>query len=270
MRTRRHGRSIPTTCSTAIAAIVPRTARVWEPGCGSGQATRGLAARFAHVHATEPSVKQLAQHWAQPGTDTVSLAVEPGERTTLPDGSMRAGGGRAGAALVRPAGGSSPNARACSLQAACWLAWGYEDFIAPDGMVEAVEAFRAAIEPYWPPERGRWIDDAATLTFRRCPRRPWLESPGACRSSCADRRACRRPRAARLLLELLARPSVTSRRDGTDPVAASAPREAIAAAWGDPDPATHLRGLRWPVLVQARRTLQLVTSSGRGVIPHRR
>src|SRR5688572_33085904 len=73
----------------AIAAVVPRTARVWEPGCGSGQATRGLAVRFAHVHATEPSVKQLAQHWAQPGTDAVSLAVEPGERTTLPDGSMQ-------------------------------------------------------------------------------------------------------------------------------------------------------------------------------------
>ena len=72
----------------AIAEVVPGRARVWEPGCGSGQATRGLAARFAHVHATEPSAKQLAQHWAQPGTDVVSLAVEPGERTSLPDASV--------------------------------------------------------------------------------------------------------------------------------------------------------------------------------------
>ena len=39
----------------AIAAVVPASARVWEPGCGSGQATRGLAGRFAHVHATDPS-----------------------------------------------------------------------------------------------------------------------------------------------------------------------------------------------------------------------
>ena len=71
-----------------VAAVVPRDARVWEPGCGSGQATRGLAARFARVHATDPSAKQLAQHWAQPGTDKVSLAVEPGERTALPDASV--------------------------------------------------------------------------------------------------------------------------------------------------------------------------------------
>src|SRR5262245_8033925 len=50
-----------------IAERVPREARVWEPGCGSGQATRGLAARFAHVHATDPSAQQIAQHWAQTG-----------------------------------------------------------------------------------------------------------------------------------------------------------------------------------------------------------
>lgn len=46
----------------ALAAVVPRTANVWEPGCGSGQATRGLAARFAHVHASDPSPQQIAQH----------------------------------------------------------------------------------------------------------------------------------------------------------------------------------------------------------------
>ena len=68
----------------AIAAAAPETAHVWEPGCGSGQATRGLAARFAHVHATEPSAKQLAQHWAQPGTERVSLAVLRAIRASRP------------------------------------------------------------------------------------------------------------------------------------------------------------------------------------------
>ena len=125
---------------------------MWEPGCGSGQATRGLAAHFAHVHATEPSAQQLAQHWARPESSNVTLAVEPGERTALPDASVQ---------LVAVA------------QALHWFdrqaffaecervlepggvlaAWGYADFVAPEGMVDAVADFRAQIDPYWPPER---------------------------------------------------------------------------------------------------------------------
>ena len=72
-----------------VASHVPADAKVWEPGCGSGQATRGLAARFAHVHATDPSAQQLAQHWARNGARNVDVAVEPGERTALPDASVQ-------------------------------------------------------------------------------------------------------------------------------------------------------------------------------------
>lgn len=72
----------------ALAEAAPRGARVWEPGCGSGQATRGLAARFAHVHATDPSAQQIARHWARQGAGNVTLAVEPGERTALADGAV--------------------------------------------------------------------------------------------------------------------------------------------------------------------------------------
>ena len=73
----------------ALAAVVPADAKVWEPGCGSGQATRGLAVRFAHVHATDPSTEQVARHWAREDTSgRVTLAVEPGERTALADGSV--------------------------------------------------------------------------------------------------------------------------------------------------------------------------------------
>src|SRR5687768_13580501 len=68
-----------------LAAHVPHGAQVWEPGCGSGQATRGLAARFAHVHATDPSAQQIERHWAREGAARVTLAVEPGEATLLPD-----------------------------------------------------------------------------------------------------------------------------------------------------------------------------------------
>ena len=67
-----------------IASVVPASAQVWEPGCGSGQATRGLAARFAHVHATDPSAAQIERHWANGTSGTnVSLAVEPAESTAL-------------------------------------------------------------------------------------------------------------------------------------------------------------------------------------------
>ena len=96
-----------------IAANVSRDAKVWEPGCGSGQATRGLAARFAHVYATEPS----AQCWARRGTDNVTVAMEPGERTALPDASVQLVA-VAQALIAQP---SSPSASACSHPAAYWL-----------------------------------------------------------------------------------------------------------------------------------------------------
>ena len=38
-----------------IAALAPARDRAWEAGCGSGQATRGLASVFGEVYATDPS-----------------------------------------------------------------------------------------------------------------------------------------------------------------------------------------------------------------------
>jgi SAM-dependent methyltransferase len=143
----------PAALFDAIAAHVPVSAHAWEPGCGSGQATRDLAARFAHVHATDPSATQLARHWAHDrAASNVTLAVEPAERTWLFDGSVD---------LVAVA------------QAMHWFdvpaffaecdrvlrpggvlaAWGYDDFDVPDGMADAIGPFRARIEPDWPAER---------------------------------------------------------------------------------------------------------------------
>ncbi|MBW8809749.1 MAG: class I SAM-dependent methyltransferase, partial [Lysobacter sp.] len=136
----------------AIAEQVPADATVWEPGCGSGQATRGLAARFARVHASDPSVKQLEQHWAHEaslrGEGRVDLSVAPGERTDLADASVQ---------LVAVA------------QALHWFererffaecervlapggvlaVWAYGDFLSPPGMDVAVADFRARIDPFW-------------------------------------------------------------------------------------------------------------------------
>ena len=143
----------PAALFDAIAAQVRAPVHVWEPGCGSGQATRDLAARFAHVHATDPSERQLAQHWARREAGAnVTLDVEPGERTWLFDGSVD---------LVAVA------------QAMHWFdvpaffaecdrvlrpggvlaAWGYDDFDIPSDMADAVLPFRARIESDWPAER---------------------------------------------------------------------------------------------------------------------
>ena len=63
----------------ALAQHVPHNAQVWEPGCGSGQATRGLVARFAKVHATDPSATQLAAHWAVNGGADAARVGSSGE-----------------------------------------------------------------------------------------------------------------------------------------------------------------------------------------------
>jgi len=220
-----------------IARQVPADASVWEPGCGSGQATRGLAARFAHVHATDPSSQQIAQHWAYAAATNVDIAVEPGERTTLPDGSVQ---------LVAVA------------QALHWFdrmaffaecdrvlapggvlaAWGYADFVAPEGMVDAVEEFRALIDPYWPPERD--LVDAHYAGFDwPFPALPvpslWLEAEWSL------------PHFLRYLASMSA--VARCRADlGEDPVGRHG--SALAKAWGE---ANELRTIRWPLFLHLRR-----------------
>lgn len=220
-----------------IAKHVPADAKVWEPGCGSGQATRGLAARFAHVHATDPSAQQVAQHWARDGARNVDVAVEPGERTALPDASVQ---------LVAVAqalhwfdrGVFFAECGRVLAPGGVLAAWGYGDFVAPEGMVGAVGDFRASIEPYWPPERE--LVDAQYAGFDwPFPALPapalWLEAEWSLPH----------------FLRYLASMSATARcRDdlGQDPVARHAP--ALAAAWGE---AGEARIIQWPLFLHLRR-----------------
>lgn len=221
-----------------LARHVPSTAHVWEPGCGSGQATRGLAARFARVHATDPSPQQLAEHWAARKPDArVTLAVEPGERTALADASV---------GLVAVA------------QALHWFdlpaffaecdrvlapggmlaAWGYGDFDAPAGMEHEFDAFRHDIAPDWP--LGRSLVDAHYAAF------DWpfgaVDAPPL---RLEVRWTLER------LLAYLSSYSATVRhraRTGADPVEAHRP--ALAAAWGAPD---TVRTIGWPLFLHLRR-----------------
>ncbi|UHQ19949.1 class I SAM-dependent methyltransferase [Lysobacter sp. KIS68-7] len=217
-----------------IASVVPQRGLAWEPGCGSGQATRDLATIFDHVHATDPSAAQIAQAH---GPSNATFAVEPGERCALGDASVDA---------------------ICVAQALHWfdlsrffaecarvlkpdgvlLAWGYRDIIVPDDIAQAVHAFQEVVEPYWPPERD-FIDEAyASFEFPFAPiAPPQLELTAEWTL----------PR----MLGYFSSYSATKRyidAHGHDPVAAHA--DAIRAAWGDP---SRVRTLRWPLFVHARR-----------------
>lgn len=217
-----------------IARSAPARSRVWEAGCGSGQASRDLARVFDTVFATDPSAAQIAQ---ARGPDNITFAVEPGERCSLPDASVDA---------------------VCVAQALHWfdrdaffaectralepggllVAWGYQDIEPPAHLLAAVDALRAAIEPYWPPERA-FVDSAYAQfdwPFER------IEPPAF--ELHADWSLPR-------LLGYFSSFSAVKRyreANGTDPVAAHA--EAIVIAWGDP---AATQPLRWPFFLHARR-----------------
>lgn len=244
----------------ALAAVVPRAGNVWEPGCGSGQATRGLATRFAHVHASDPSAQQIAQHWAATSVEAtsrragldppsrdfrrvetrptnVTLEIAPGERTSLPDASVQL------IAVAQALHWFDRDAffAQCErvlMPGGVLAAWGYPDFIAPDGMGAAVAAFRAQIEPHWPPERAQvdaqyggydWPFPALPTPALR------LEAPWSLAH----------------FLRYLASISASARclaETGDDPVARHAP--ALAAAWGS---SGENRTVQWPLFLHLRR-----------------
>lgn len=218
----------------AIAARVPARASVWEPGCGSGQATQGLAARFASVFATDPSAAQIEQHWAHAAAAAnVEVAVEAGEATSLRADSVdlvavaqalhwfdRARFFAECERVLRPGG--------------VLAAWTYQDMVFAEDLAPAADAFRAEIEPHWPPERAE-VDDGYAGYAWPFPALPtptlWLTAHW------------RLPQ----LLGYLGSLSATARAraaTGQDPVRRHA--DALAAAWGTP---AQVRLMRWPLIL---------------------
>lgn len=217
-----------------IAQVAPARSRVWEAGCGSGQATRDLAGHFEEVFATDPSAAQIAQ---ARGPGNVRFAVEPGERCSLPGASVDA---------------------ICVAQALHWfdrdaffgecarvlrprgvlVAWGYQDLIVPPELDQANDALQAVIRPYWPPERT--LIDEAYSGFDW----PFPAEPSPAFELTAHWTLPR-------LLGYFSSYSASKRyreATGEDPVAAHAP--AFAAAWSEP---TRTKRMRWPMFVHARR-----------------
>jgi len=217
-----------------IAGVAPGTALAWEAGCGSGQASRDLATRFAYVHASDPSAAQIAQ---APALDNVDFVIEPGERCTLADASVdvvcvaqalhwfdRASFFAECERVLRPGG--------------VLVAWGYQDIAVPPEVRGSVDRFLEDIACDWPSQRAD-IDAAYAGYAWPFPR---LEVPSFTMG--AEWPLAR-------LLAYFASFSATKRhreRTGRDPVAEHA--EAIARAWGDPQRA---RPLSWPLFAHACR-----------------
>ncbi|CAN5697022.1 class I SAM-dependent methyltransferase [soil metagenome] len=227
-----------------IAAIAPQRTLAWEAGCGSGQATRGLASRFDAVHASDPSAAQVAQ---APRLAGVHFLVAPGERCSLPDASVDA---------------------ACVAQALHWfdrdryfaecarvlrrggvlVAWGYQDVVLPPVLAAAGAAFLDEIAGDWPPQRAEF--DAGYAGYQ------WpFEALPVPHIALTARWPLQR-----LLGYFSSFSAVKRHREatGADPVARHA--DALAAAWGDPG---RERDLSWPLFVHARRKPDRTTVAAR-------
>jgi SAM-dependent methyltransferase len=218
-----------------IAEMAPSPAAAWEAGCGSGQASRGLAAHFDRVFATDPAAAQIAH---ATGPDNVTFAIEGAERCSLGDASVDA---------------------VCVAQALHWfdrdaffaqcervlkpggllVAWGYQDIVVEPGLAAANASLQHDIAAYWPTERA--LIDAAYADFA------WpfatIPVPGFKLEA-----QWPLPR----LLGYFASYSATRRyRDATgrDPVAQHA--DGFASALGNDLDA--IVSVRWPLFVHARR-----------------
>lgn len=160
----------PAALVDALAERTPRRAgprTAWEVGCGSGQLSVALAARFEQVIATDPAQAQLDVAPAHP---RVSYRCAPAEASGLPAAS---------ADLVAAA------------QAAHWFDWprfvaevarvarpGALLALVSYGMLQlegeagaiATRFYQDVVGPYWPPER---VHVETGYAISSCRGRPW-------------------------------------------------------------------------------------------------
>ncbi|MCX6956314.1 MAG: class I SAM-dependent methyltransferase [Verrucomicrobia bacterium] len=219
-----------------LATLAPRDATVWDCAAGNGQATRGLAQRFAHVVATDASPEQIV---AAPALPNAGFRVALAEESGLPDRSV---------ALVTVA------------QALHWFdlprfyaevnrvlrpggvlaVWAYGvnrvEGAAVDALVQ--EFYGGLLGPYWPPSRKLVETGYRTLPFHFTE----IAAPVftmEVRWTMAH------------LLGYFGTWSATSRyikATGQNPLGALA--EKLAPVWGDP---TAPRRVTWPLTLRVGR-----------------
>jgi SAM-dependent methyltransferase len=218
-----------------LAAQAPATGHAVDVGCGTGQASLGLAAHFAAVTALDPSAAQIAEAEPHP---RIAYRVAPAEATGLP---------AAGADLVLAAQAFHwfdharffPELARIARPGALFAAVTYGIAVIDPAIDRVVHVlYQDLLGAYWPAERRHVEDGYRTLPF------PLAEVPTP---------------AVDLVMEwdlgqLLAYLGTWSalkaweKRHGSDPRALIATD--LGLAWGDP---TARREVRWPLAIRAGR-----------------
>jgi len=224
-----------------LANEAPSRALVWDAGCGNGQASVALAARFERVFATDPSAQQVENAEAKPNID---YRVEPGEACSLPDAA-------ADLATVAQAlhwfdfGRYFAEAARVLKPRGVLAAWAYADC----RVTPAIDALKNRVYvdltgAYWPPERAYVDAGYRTIPFPFGANEPFEEIFAPSFEMRVDWNA-------RQFLAYLRSWSATQRyikANGGDPVA-TIERE-LLAAWGDVDEA---RAVYWEFTVRCGR-----------------
>ena len=132
-----------------IADTSPARNMAWDCGTGNGQAAVSLASHFTSVFASDPSSEQIAHAYT---ARNVQYAVEPAERTSIPDGS-------ADAICVAQAlhwfefDAFFGEVRRVAVPGALFVAWGYSWFnVSKTFDAEFQELVLGPIKPYWAPQ----------------------------------------------------------------------------------------------------------------------
>lgn len=224
----------PAALADELANRCTSTELAWDAGCGNGQLSVALAARFEQVIATEPAQAQLDAAERHPN---VEYRCEPAEKSSLGDGSVDL---------------------AVAAQAAHWFAWpAYVAEVArvtrPGALVALISYgivevegddadriighyYRDVVGPYWPPGRQHVENGYRDLAW------PWerVEPPQLAMTAQWTRDQ---------LLGYVASWSATVRLvDAKGPESYEALREELAKTWPD-----GTRTVRWPLTLRLAR-----------------
>lgn len=210
-----------------LAAQAPARGLAWDAGCGNGQASVALAARFARVYASDPSAPQIANAETRPNID---YHVEPAEHCALADAAADLVTVAQALHWFDPARFHTEVCRVLK-PGGVFAAWAYAD-CRVDGAVDAVKdhLYVDLTGPYWLPERRHIEAGYRTLPF------PFEEIAAPPFAMRVDWNLAQ-------YLGYLRSWSATQRYQkdrGEDPVALV--ESSMRAAWGDP---SAVRAVQW-------------------------
>lgn len=227
--------SYPAALFESLAALAPGRDLAWDCGCGNGQASLGLAAHFAAVHASDPSERQIAEAAPHPRVRyTVGRAEQSGLAAASVDLILAAQAAHwfdhaAFHAEVRRV--AKPGALLAL------VSYGLLE-IAPEIDALLHRFHNETLGPYWPAERWLVVGGYRDLPF------PFPEIAPPRHEMAVDWSL------AHLIGYIGTWSGLGACREqtGEDPLPAIG--EALAAAWGAPE---RVRAVRWPLSLRLGR-----------------